>query len=156
VPARRYIGLGISTLDTLSGTWRDRCQTATGPLDVPGRCLVLLTDATMLLLDRRSEREFGAFHIHCNHDLNFVPGQSLASGAGAATWLTRRPAHAEHLAQLVLLKPGRDLSHPSSTHPRERSGMRVDRVHRRITPLARRARTKRTRWVFSGCQTEGP
>jgi hypothetical protein len=79
-PAAMYIGVGISSLDTYpvgshSGRWRDIAKLATGPADIPGRCFAVLVDNTMLLLDRRGRREFGAFHITSTHDLNIVPGR---------------------------------------------------------------------------------
>jgi len=79
-PAAMYIGVGISSLDTYpvgsqSGRWREVAKVAAGPADIPGRCFAVLVDNTMLLLDRRGRREFGAFHITCTHDLNTMPGR---------------------------------------------------------------------------------
>ena len=85
-------GVGITSLDTYpvgshSGTWREMARVASGPADIPGRCFAVLVDNTMLLLDRRGRREFGAFHISCTHDLNTVPGRwTAAVGHGTGIW----------------------------------------------------------------------
>jgi hypothetical protein len=70
-----YLGLGVSTLDTPAGRWADVRQAASSELDVPGRCLALLADTTMLLLDRGAEEQFGVFRICSTHSLDVVPLQ---------------------------------------------------------------------------------
>lgn len=70
-----YLGLALSTLDTPTGTWPEVRQRVAGPLDIPGRGLALLSDGTMLLVDRRGRDEYGAFHVQCTHSLDVVPGQ---------------------------------------------------------------------------------
>ncbi len=84
-----YIGVGVSTLDTPAGDWAQIRQSANGELAVAGRCLALLADGTMLLLDRGGERQFGALHIWSTHSLDVEPGQP---------WRTWRWAH--HLPEL--------------------------------------------------------
>ncbi len=73
----RYIGLGVSSLDTPTGTWREARQTADGPLNTPGRCFGLLADGSRLLCDRRGEREYGAFHIWSTHSLDILHGHPM-------------------------------------------------------------------------------
>jgi hypothetical protein len=73
----RYIGLGVSSLDTPTGTWREMLRTSDGPLNIPGRCYALLADSTRILCDRRGESEFGAFHIWSTHSLDLVHGHPM-------------------------------------------------------------------------------
>ena len=73
--AATYIGLGVSTLDTPAGGWAQMQQAATGPEDIAGRCLALLTDHTAMVLDRGASRDaFGAVSVHSTTDLNVAPG----------------------------------------------------------------------------------
>src|SRR5262249_25091269 len=58
--AARYIGLGVSTLDTPAGTWDDVQASAGGADEVPGRCYALLCDGTAILADRGGRDSFGA------------------------------------------------------------------------------------------------
>lgn len=74
-PWARYVGLGISSLDTPQASWRQTRQQAFGPLDVPGRCYALLTDGTMLLMDRGGQSRFGSFTVRSTHSLDVIPGQ---------------------------------------------------------------------------------
>jgi len=76
-PDARYIGLGVSSLDTPTGAWREMLQTSDGPLNIPGRCYALLADSSRILCDRRGEREFGAFHISSTHSLDLVHGHPM-------------------------------------------------------------------------------
>ena len=69
-----YIGVGVSSLDTADTTWEQTRQRAAGPLDVPGRCLGLLRDGTMLLVDRGARDVFGEVRVHSTHDLNVELG----------------------------------------------------------------------------------
>jgi len=70
----RYVGVGVSSLDTDTGTWAQVRQEADGLIDVPGRCYAYLADTTCLQLDRRASRDFGQVNITSSHDLNTVPG----------------------------------------------------------------------------------
>ncbi len=74
-PLASYIGIGVSTLDTPAGTWTEVRSSAGSELEVPGRCVALLVDGTMLLCDRGGERQFGAFEISSTQSLDVVPGQ---------------------------------------------------------------------------------
>jgi len=70
----RYIGLGVSSLDSEAGTWAQVRQAADGITDVPGRCFAYLADGTFLQVDRGANRDFGAVSITSSRDLNTVPG----------------------------------------------------------------------------------
>jgi hypothetical protein len=72
--AARYIGLGVSSLDTEAGTWAQVRQEADGIIDIPGRSFAYLADGTFLQVDRRASRDFGAVSITSSRDLNTVPG----------------------------------------------------------------------------------
>jgi len=69
-----YVGLGLSSLDTAAATWEETRQRASGPLDIPGRCLGLLRDGTHLLLERGAQDVFGEVRVYCTHDLNIELG----------------------------------------------------------------------------------
>lgn len=71
-----YLGIGVSSLDTSMGTWEQAQHTASGPLDLPGRCFALLSDGTMLLVERGAQDAYGEVRIRSTHDLNLSPGIS--------------------------------------------------------------------------------
>jgi hypothetical protein len=70
-----FVGVGLSTLDTHSGSWAQVRGQASGPLDIPGRGLAVLADETRVLIDRRGRDEYSAFHVQATHSLDVVPGQ---------------------------------------------------------------------------------
>jgi hypothetical protein len=72
--AATYIGLGVSSLDTFEASWTQNQSAAVGPLDLPGRCFVLLTDGTMVLLERGGQDVFGEVQVQSTHELNVEPG----------------------------------------------------------------------------------
>ncbi len=72
--AATYIGLGVSSLDTFDASWADNQRAAAGPLDLPGRCFVLLTDGSMMLVERGGRHVFGEVRVTSTHDLNVEPG----------------------------------------------------------------------------------
>lgn len=83
-----YIGVGVSSLDTAAATWAEVQASARGPLDIPGRCFALLTDGTLLLLERGAQDVFGDIRIQSTHDLNLEPGLA------ARRWSWRVELHA--------------------------------------------------------------
>lgn len=99
-----YVGVGLSSLDTHTGTWeqvRDRVDNLT---DVPGQILIVLTDQTTIVCDRRAFNEFNAFQIHSTHSL----GDVFTNGMYRWSWsqsdqLRTDPAHAEVLHWLDTL-----------------------------------------------------
>ncbi len=48
----RYVGVGVSSLDTVAGPWSQVRSQAGNALDVPGRSWIHLVDGTRLILDR--------------------------------------------------------------------------------------------------------
>lgn len=76
-PGSFYIGLAVSSLDTPAGPWSHLKQRLAGSIDVPGRCYALLTDDTMVLLDRGGESQFGHFEVRATDSLDEIPGDSM-------------------------------------------------------------------------------
>lgn len=72
----QYIGLGVSSLDTPSGTWQQLQTQATSALDLPGRSFALLVDGTRILLDR-GDKYGGSGRIQSSHHLDTAPGLSF-------------------------------------------------------------------------------
>lgn len=67
-----FLGLGLSTLDAATGSWEQTQQRATGPTQVPGRCLIILSDGSRLLVDREDDQRFGQVKVISTGDLNVV------------------------------------------------------------------------------------
>jgi hypothetical protein len=76
-PGAFYVGLAVSSLDTPAGPWSHLKQRLAGSIDVPGRCYALLTDDTMVLLDRGGESRFGHFEVRATDSLDEIPGESM-------------------------------------------------------------------------------
>jgi len=70
----RYLGLGVSSLDTPAGTWNEVQRSADSDLDLPGRCYARLVDGSTLLLDRLARNEFGASNVWTTHPTYDVSG----------------------------------------------------------------------------------
>jgi hypothetical protein len=69
-----YIGVAVSSLDSETLAWERIQQSASGPLDLPGRCYALLGDGTHLLIDRGGQDVFGEVRLASTHDLNVELG----------------------------------------------------------------------------------
>jgi hypothetical protein len=73
----RWVGIGVSSLDTLTGTWDQVCHTAPGEYHVPGTIRVLLNLAepgspphrAWIMGERRGMDEFHAKTLHSTHRL---------------------------------------------------------------------------------------
>ncbi|HET9516816.1 MAG TPA: hypothetical protein VFO77_03720 [Actinoplanes sp.] len=76
-PSSFYVGLAVSSLDTPAGPWAHQRQRLAGSIDVPGRCYALLTDDTMVLMDRGGEQKFGHFEVRATDSLDEIPGDSM-------------------------------------------------------------------------------
>jgi hypothetical protein len=48
----RFVGVGVSTLDTAAGAWTDVRDRVDSALDVPGRAYIALIDGTKVILER--------------------------------------------------------------------------------------------------------
>ena len=67
-----YIGLAVSTLDSLDLSWEQARQDAQDVDDLGGRAIALLADHTALLIDRGPARRTRAdLGIHCTGQLDF-------------------------------------------------------------------------------------
>jgi len=74
-PQARYVGVGVSSLDTPAGSWDEVQKSAQSDMEVPGRCYAHLVDGSMLLIDRLARRQFGECHIWSNHSVRDVSGE---------------------------------------------------------------------------------
>jgi hypothetical protein len=66
-----YIGLGVSSLDTPSGTWaevQNSGEQLVDELEIPGRCYARLIDGTVLLVDRYARDNFGKVAVETTRD----------------------------------------------------------------------------------------
>jgi hypothetical protein len=64
-----YIGLGLSSLDTHSGTWEQACTTVESHSDLPGLVRIVMIDSTMIVCDRRGLSDFNALSMRSTHSL---------------------------------------------------------------------------------------
>jgi hypothetical protein len=67
-----YIGLGVSSLDTHTGSWEHARDRAVGVADVPGVIRIVLIDGTIIICDRRGASEFNRFTVHSSHALSLA------------------------------------------------------------------------------------
>lgn len=58
-----YVGLGLSSLDTRTGTWDQACRTVTRSGDIPGVVRIVMIDGTIVVCDRRGLNEFNALKM---------------------------------------------------------------------------------------------
>jgi hypothetical protein len=71
-----YVGLGVSSLDTTSGTWDQARSSARAETDIPGSIRIILTDGTNMVVERRSRKDFYALQIHSTMSLEIASGHS--------------------------------------------------------------------------------
>jgi hypothetical protein len=68
----QYVGIAVSTLDTMTTSWEDACKEAEDVDDLGGRAYALLFDHTALLVDRGAARRArGELGIHSTRELNY-------------------------------------------------------------------------------------
>jgi len=79
----QYIGVGVSSLDTLAGEWSDLGQRVVSALEVAGRSYIHLLDGTRMILDRGGK--FGVVGITYS-------SQPLEAGQGIS-YTSWRPLH---------------------------------------------------------------
>lgn len=70
----RFLGIGLSTLDTPTATWESTQKTATGPHEIPGRCYLMLQDGTRIIVDRQDDRQLGQVRVTSTGELNIIRG----------------------------------------------------------------------------------
>jgi hypothetical protein len=76
-PAARFLGVGVSSLDTPAGKWTHIQQRARQPLDVPGRVYIQLTDGTRILCDRLGRDGAGELRIQSTACLEVTFGHPV-------------------------------------------------------------------------------
>lgn len=91
-----FCGIGLSSLDTESGTWEQAKQKAFDDTDLPGRVLIVLTDETLIIGERRGHSEFNRFTLTSNRSLEIVPGDSLYPCSWASTEDLRSDPEHQH------------------------------------------------------------
>jgi hypothetical protein len=73
-PDAYYCGVAVSMLDTPEGSWQAVRRQASSASSVPGRCLMLLTDATMMLADRREPHRVDHYTVRTSQLLDPASG----------------------------------------------------------------------------------
>src|SRR4051794_4685850 len=96
-----FVGVGLSSLDTHTGVWAQVCERTDRVGNVPGRIVIVLTDQTTIICERRGLDEFNTFQFHSTHTL----GDMFSQGVYRWSWsqpdqLRADPAHAETLRWL--------------------------------------------------------
>ena len=66
-PHAVYLGVGLSSLDTPAGLWRDVRERVSSAIHIPGRFYVMLADDSAMLAERRPRHEIGSFFVHATH-----------------------------------------------------------------------------------------
>lgn len=72
-----YTGVGLSSLDTHTGSWEQARDRVDSGSDIPGRILIVLSDRTLIVCERRGLNEFNEFQVHCTHSLEIASGRAL-------------------------------------------------------------------------------
>lgn len=69
-PDARYLGVGVSSLDSRWATWAETQRSAQGVTDVPGRGIAYLSDGTSFVCDRGASGQFDEFRVRSTHSLH--------------------------------------------------------------------------------------
>ena len=119
-PKAWFLGIGLSTLDAASSTWEQTQERANGPTQIPGRCLIILSDGSRMLVDREDDRRFGQVRVVSTGDLNVVRGNPSRNWSPATS--IKEPAETWHwLLQLgKLCDAGQQMMEHSGAVPRQR------------------------------------
>jgi hypothetical protein len=125
-----YVGLGLSSLDSYSGTWQQACATCESYTDVPGQIRVVLTDTTTIVCDRRGAKDFDTLTVHSTQPLSLSFADALWRwNATSLQELHSDPAHADVLRWTGELN--RTLWHADRVRLDARQRARASRPHRR-------------------------
>ncbi|MDP9792532.1 hypothetical protein J2S43_001044 [Catenuloplanes nepalensis] len=90
----RYVGLGVSSLDTHSGTWDQVQNRVSRYTDVPGTVRVVLGTDTAIVADRRGLDEFNTWTVHTTHALSAsIADAPFPYGSVTPAQLEDDPAH---------------------------------------------------------------
>jgi len=68
-PDAWFVGLGVSSLDTHTGTWAEARDRATAYTEIPGVVRIVLVDGTIIVCDRRGMNEFNSLVVHSTRPL---------------------------------------------------------------------------------------
>ncbi|MEV6632814.1 hypothetical protein AB0M54_18900 [Actinoplanes sp. NPDC051470] len=89
-----YVGIGVSSLDTCTGTWEHACSTVDSYEDVPGQIRILMTDPTTIVCDRRGLSDFNTLTVQATNPLSLSPFDSpYRWGTVMVKQLQEDPAH---------------------------------------------------------------
>jgi hypothetical protein len=89
-----YVGLGVSSLDTYSGTWEQACANVDRYVDVPAQIRLTMTDTTIILCDRRGLSDFNTLTVHSTQALSMsLVDTPYPWSAASAQDLHTDPAH---------------------------------------------------------------
>jgi hypothetical protein len=96
-----YVGLGVTSLDTHTGTWSDACTRYTQYADVPAQIRVAMTDGTTIIGDRRGLAEYNALTLHSSRALDTSSIESAYPWARVSDQQLREdPVHAAVLHRM--------------------------------------------------------
>lgn len=98
-----YAGVGLSSLDTHTGVWEQVRERVDSVGEVPGRVLIVLTDSTTIVCERRGTNEYNAFQIHSTQSLGDAFGGLYRWSWSQPDELRQDPALAETLHWLDTL-----------------------------------------------------
>ncbi|GAA4260007.1 hypothetical protein GCM10022255_087010 [Dactylosporangium darangshiense] len=73
-PQARFLGVGVSSLDTRWQSWEVTQRTAAGIVDIPGRCVAVLNDGTTMVIDRGGRKQYDRFTVASTAELEVDPG----------------------------------------------------------------------------------
>jgi hypothetical protein len=74
-----YVGLGVSSLDTYSGTWAEACAQVNRDGDLPGTIRIVMIDSTIMACERRGVLEFNGLTIRSTRPLTATTMDSMYS-----------------------------------------------------------------------------
>jgi hypothetical protein len=125
-----YVGLGVSSLDTYSGTWEQACTTVDSYEDVPGQTRIVMTDSTLIVCDRRGLSDFNSMTVHSTHSLSLsLVDAPYPWSLASANDLRGDPAHASVLRWMEELNLS--LFRADNTRLVARQHEQTSRSHRR-------------------------
>jgi hypothetical protein len=93
-----YVGLGVSSLDTYTGTWEQACATVDSYENVPGQIRIVMTDSTTIVCDRRGLSQFSTLTVHATQAM----ARSLMDAPYPWSAVTVQQLHADPFHSPVL------------------------------------------------------
>lgn len=93
-----YVGLGVTSLDTRTGTWEKACRRAGSHMEIPSVIRITLIDSTVVVGDRRGSNEFNAMSVKATQPLSVGGLDSPIPWSGVDPAVVRSdPEHASVL-----------------------------------------------------------